>query len=117
MKDLTIEDKETLLRKIKSFLGITWEDDETDEIIMPMIISSISYLDDVCGCELDYIHTSSSDFEDKTYSSASLKAQELLFNRVFYMREKALDDFDKNYRSSLVGLNLLGRVIKDAKQS
>lgn len=115
MKDLTIDEKEYLLRKIKSFLGVTWEDDETDHIIMPMIISSIAYLDDVCGCELDYIHPSSGD--DKTYSSACLKAQELLFNRVFYMREKALDDFDKNYRSSIVALNLLGRVIKDAKQS
>lgn len=117
MKDLTNVEKSELLGKIKSFLGITWQDEETDESLIQYANSSIIFLDDVCGCELDYTHTESNDFESKTFQSASIKAQELLLNRVFYMREKALDDFEKNYRSSLVSLNLLGRVIKNAEQS
>lgn len=117
MKDLTYYDEQELLKKVKSFLEITWDDEDENDTLLSHIRSSITFIDDVCGCELDYVHTHSSDFDDKKFFNASIRGQELLLNRVFYLREKAVDDFDKNYRSSIVALNLLGRVIKNAEQS
>lgn len=115
MKDLTNSDKTLLLGKIKSFLSITWDDDDTDDKILDFIVSSINRLDDVCGVELDYI--SDTDDEEESYDNNYLKlcylGRDLLKNRVFYLNEKALDDFEENYKRELVALYLQGKIYKE----
>lgn len=107
MKDLTIIEKEKLLAEVKSFLDITWDDDDTDKEIWRNICTSIKYLDDVVGVELDYIIDELEG--EEIYLSLCSEAYDLMKARVYYMREKALDDFEKNYQSDLVRLYLKGR--------
>lgn len=121
MKDLTDEQKNQLLGKIKSFLSITWDDEETDDKILDFIIGSINRIDDICGTELDYLNDATDESgETVAYPDNYLKmcyvGRELLKNRVFYLNEKALDDFESNYRSELTALYIQGRIYKDAQQ-
>ena len=83
MKDLTTENQEALLGKIKSFLNISWNDEETDDKLNDFIISSIIRLDDIAGTELDYINDVR-EYGDKLYQSMCYLGRELLKNRVFY---------------------------------
>ena len=114
MKDLTTQDYAKLLKEVKSFLSISWEDEDIDNSLKGYITSSIARLDDIAGVELDYIHNSKEDYEMQSnqYFSASMLAQDLLKNRVFYQNEKGLDDFEKNYRGELMSLYLLGKTIR-----
>lgn len=114
MKDLTLIEKEKLLGEVKSFLDITWDDDDTDREIWRNITTSIKYLDDVVGYELDYMIESAEG--EELYLSLCSEAYDLMKTRVYYMREKALDDFEKNYRSDLTRLYLKGRVYASAVQ-
>lgn len=115
MKDLTEQDYATLLKRVKSFLSISWEDEEVDSSLKSYITSSIVRLDDICGAELDYVNESKEAFamESNQYYSASMMAQNLLLNRVFYQNEKGLDDFEKNYQNELLTLYLLGKTIRE----
>lgn len=115
MKDLTSQDTQTLIGKIKSFLGITWVDIDTDNEINDFILSSIRFIDDTAGVELDYLITPASETNDLLFNTMSYLGQELLKNRVFYFREKALDDFKTNYKGELLTLFLDGKVMKDRK--
>lgn len=116
MKDLTSQEFQQLLGKIKSFLNITWTDIPTDTEITDMIYSSISDLDERAGVELDYLlqpnAITGSTPAEKLYNRMSYLAQDLLKNRVFYMREKALDDFEPNYQRALNKLFLDGKIYK-----
>ena len=121
MKDLSNTDKNILLGKVKSFLSITWDDEETDDKIVDFIVSSINRLDDICGVELDYLNdTYDDDGETLSYDNSYLKlcylGRDLLKNRVFYLNEKALDDFEENYKRELVALYLQGRIYKNNAQ-
>ena len=109
MKDLTNESKVELLSKVKSFLDITWSDTHTDNEVWGYIVSSIRRLDDIAGCELDYLADEDTD-EDDVYLSMCFLGSDLLLNRCYYIREKALDDFEKNFQSELVSLFQIGRV-------
>lgn len=112
MKDLSTSEKELLLGKVKSFLNISWDDEETNTKISDFIITSINRLDDIAGVELDYI-------SDKTYTGQYMKmcylARDLLLNRVFYLNEKGLDDFETNYRGEVTSLYLMGKVYRNAQ--
>ncbi|MBQ0111924.1 MAG: hypothetical protein KBT03_02230 [Bacteroidales bacterium] len=114
MKDLT--NTQYLLGKIKSFLNISWQDTETDVELTDFIFSSIRFLDETAGVELDYELTPQNEVKttpaDSLYNSMSYLGQDLLKNRIFYLREKALDDFSKNYQSDLVKLFNLGKIYK-----
>lgn len=118
MKDLTNIQKQELLGKIKSFLSITWVDTKTDTELTDYMLRSINRIDEVAGAELDYLATAEDADEDPLYNKMSTLAQELLLNRVFYMKEKALDDFEANYNQELNSLYLMGRIRKsqDAEQ-
>lgn len=74
---------DNLLEEVKSFLNFTWEDPAKENRIISYIISSIGYLKEVAGAEVDVE-------EDQL-------AHDLLLNRVLYMDSQALDDFNKNY--------------------
>lgn len=115
MKDLTSQELEQLKGKIKSFLNITWTDIETDNEITDFIFSSIREIDRTAGSELDYLLTPSTEVHSsvkKLYNEMCYLGQDLLKNRVFYLREKALDDFKKNYLGDLNNLYILGKVYK-----
>lgn len=112
MKDLTNTEKQQLLGKIKSFLNITWEDQDTNTELMDMIYSGINRLDQIAGAELYYLITPQTEGTDKTYNVMSYLAFDLLKNRVFYQREKALDDFEKNYSADILSLYTYGKVYK-----
>lgn len=112
MKDLTPQEKTTLIGKIKSFCDITWSDTDTENDVWDMIVSSINRIDEIAGVELDYLISPESETSDNLYNTMSYLGQELLKNRVFYLREKALDDFEKNYQGKITSLFLKGKVAK-----
>ena len=108
MKDLSQTEKEKLIADVKSFLDITWADEDIDNELWRNIVDSIRYIDDVSGIELDYLADETTEGE-KPYLSLCAYGKTLLKNRVFYIREKALDDFQKNYVSDLTRLYVSGR--------
>ena len=119
MKDLTSQDLQQILGKIKSFLDITWDDADTESDVTDFIYSGINFLDTTAGAELDYLFVPSGTLEGSTstnadvvYDTMCLQAQPLLKNYCFYCREKALDDFKSNYQKELVALYFLGKIYK-----
>ena len=121
MKDFTSQDINQLLGKIKSFLNISWNDTDTNSELTDFIYSSIKELDRTAGSELDYLLVPTSEQNsteaDKLYNEMCYLGQDLLKNRVFYLREKALDDFKKNYLSDLNNLYILGKIYKVKKNA
>lgn len=81
-----------LLKSVKNYLDITWDDDAGDEKLSGIIARGIKYLDFIAGVELDYTT------EDK--------GRELLFDYVRYVRSNALDVFQRNYSHELLQLQL-----------
>lgn len=115
MKDLT--SKTVLLNKIKSFLDITWTDTNTDNQLWDFALSSMNRLDEVAGIELDYLIDETNTYTDELFIKLSYLGKDLLFNRVFYLRQKGLDDFEKNYRSELVSLYTMGKVYANQQEN
>lgn len=81
-------DVSNLLNELKAFLDITWSDEATELKLNGMLHRSIFRLKELVDTKLDFE-------SDET-------AKELLFNRVMYDRSGALDDFEKNYLSTIV---------------
>ncbi|MGG3673815.1 hypothetical protein ABES96_22215 [Bacillus nitratireducens] len=79
---------EMLFEEVKSFMKVTWDDDDQD--ILKSIGRTKAYLQGLYG-------SVPLSFDDES------KAKELLLNRCWYEREKSLNDFEKNYKSLLVG--------------
>lgn len=90
-----------LLSEIKAYLGITWDDPNGDNLLKTFIKLSAKRLESVFGGNLDFIDG------EEAYEQL---AHELLLNRVFYQREKAVDDFETNYRSELLTLRNYGKI-------
>lgn len=85
-------DFNALLEEVKSYLNFTWTDAAREERIKYYINSSIAYLEEVAGVEIDI--------------NADYLAKDLLLNRVLYMDSQALDDFLDNYNSYLEELKI-----------
>lgn len=85
-----------LLDDIKNYLDITWEDEKLDIKLSGMIARGMQEINNKGGEDFDY------SVEDEPRS--------LLFTYVMYEREHALDDFWKNYRESIIGLRIKGKV-------
>lgn len=81
-----------LLNEVKSFINFTWEDEAKEKRIQEYINSSIAYLNEVAGTEIDF--------------ETDYLARDLLFNRVLYMDSSALDDFQINYNGLLMELKI-----------
>lgn len=111
---LTSEQKQALLKEVKAFLNITWQDEHTDTKIMNFINSSISRLNAIAGLDLDYSLTD--DTLSKYEKQANQMGKELLLVRCFYLNEKAHDDFEENYKRELLSLSRKGRVINRIKE-
>lgn len=79
-----------LLKDVKNYLNITWDDDATDKKVSGIIASGMMYLNGKAGTEMDYI--------------ADGAARTLLFEYSRYMRDDALDVFENNYLSLLLSM-------------
>lgn len=89
-----------LLSDVKNYLNITWDDETTDRKISGLIASGAAYLDDKYGEPADYTQ----DGIPRT----------LLFEYVRYGRDSALDVFEANYLSLILGMQNQRGVMKFA---
>ena len=119
MRALTEQQIVSLLTDVKAYLNITWHDEDTDRKVVNYIKTSVSYLDGIAGMELDYwgdydfsaIEDVDGDVAEDKMRMSNI-GKELLIARCFYLNEKAVDDFDNNYRGLVVMLYNLARVVK-----
>lgn len=81
-----------LLKDVKNYLNITWEDELEDEKLGGIIARGKKYIDRIAGSEQDY------EIEDKP--------RELLFDYCRYVRSNALEEFSKNYLHELIALQV-----------
>ena len=81
---------EGLLADIKNYLNITWDDDATDAKVSGLIAAGMVYLNAKYGEDADYTQ----DGEPRT----------LLMEYARYGRDSALDVFENNYQSRILGM-------------
>ena len=81
-----------LLKDVRNYLDITWEDAEGDKKLSGILARGMRYLDGIAGEKLDYTE------EDKP--------REHLFDYVRYVRSSSLNDFQKNYLHELLALQV-----------
>jgi len=86
-----------LLVDIKSYLHITWVDDNTDKNLTDAITSSIKRLQEIAG-------VSTIDF------TVEGLARDLLKDRCRYINSQALEMFEKNFASELMALHIKSQV-------
>lgn len=94
--------EETLLDDVKNYLDITWEDEATDKKVSGIIERGKKYLNRVAGTELDY------EIEDKP--------KELLLDYCRYVRSGALEEFQNNFLSELLSLQIQKECEAHAKE-
>lgn len=83
---------DNLLADVKTYLDITWEDENTSKKLKGIIQRGMKYLNSVAGSELDY--------------SEENKPKELLLDYCRYVRSNALEEFQKNYLHELLSLQI-----------
>lgn len=79
-----------LLDDVKNYLNITWDDAATDAKVSGLIAGGMVYLNLKYGVEADY--------------TADGMPRTLLMEYVRYARDSALDVFENNYLSLLLGM-------------
>lgn len=94
-------DIEKLFEQAKNYLNFTWQDEAKEKKIREYLLSSMAYLNDVAGTELDFIN--------------NYLANDLLMNRVLYMDSQALPDFNNNYSGMLKELIIYAKCTKDTE--
>jgi len=87
---------EGLLKSVKNYLNITWDDEAGDEKLSGIIARGMKYIDRIAGKELDYT------VEDKP--------RELLFEYCRYVRSNAFEQFQINFRHELLSLQMYEEV-------
>lgn len=111
MSVISDESMSILLEEVRTYLNITWNDETMDNMLKSYIRTSARRLEKIYGGDLTFTE------EETTESRAEDSlARELLISRVFYAREKAIDDFDNNYRSELLTLRNYGKVAQLLKR-
>ena len=101
MSELNEKQMETLLSECRAYLGITWTDTQTDEQLKMFIKTSAKRIEAIFGNDLDFTEG------EEAYDHL---AHELLLTRVFYLREKGIDDFEGNFRGELLTLRNYGLI-------
>lgn len=81
---------EGLLDDIKTYLDITWDDEQTNRRITGLIEDGMAYLDDKLG--------EAGDYQSPGYPRTLLKEY------VRYARDAALDVFENNYQSLILAM-------------
>ena len=94
---------EGLLASVKAYLDITWSDPETDRKVTDLIANGVVYLNGKIGSPGDYL-------------SPGLP-RSLLMDYVRYGRDGALDVFEENHRSMILGAQNRRRVTEYAAQA
>lgn len=94
---------EGLLRDVKNYLDITWDDEATDRKYTGLIAGGMAYLNDKAGEELDYTREG--------------YGRSLLMDYVRYARDSALDVFENNFRHLLLAMQNNRRVVRYAKSA
>ena len=85
-----------LLNDIKIYLGITWQDQTTDQRISDLAAAGMYYIDSKYGRAADY--------------SVSGFPRTLLLEYVRYARDAALDVFENNYTALILAMQNERRV-------
>jgi hypothetical protein len=91
-----------LLKAVKNYLDITWEDDDTDAKLTGIIERGKTYLDRNAGTAQDY--------ETEGLPRA------LLFDYCRYVRNNALELFEENFRGDLIALRMGAQADEYAEQ-
>lgn len=104
MSIISDEIMSALLKEARAYLGITWMDEDGDVMLKRYIVTSAKRLERIYGYDLNF------DESNEENTAADSLAHELLIARVFYLREKALDDFDSNFRGELLTLRNYGKI-------
>jgi hypothetical protein len=87
---------EILLTDIKNYLHITWFDEKTDDNLTGMINRGMARLQTIAGVSLDF--------------EAENTPRALLFDYVRYANSQALEMWEKNFASELMGLHIESQV-------
>jgi len=85
---MTEEEKSGLLIEVKSYLHITW--DEEDQDIQKMIDRAISYFKSIVGQDVDFVEDGQN--------------RQLLLDRCRYVRNHAVEEFEENFGSEIRNL-------------
>ncbi len=83
---------EGLLKDVKNYIDMTWEDPESDKKLSGIIARGMAYINRIAGSEQDF--------------TEEAKPRELLFDYVRYVRAGALDEYAKNYLPELLALQI-----------
>lgn len=87
----------TLLADVKNYLDITWNDDAADKKLTGIINRGKSYLQNIAGgFSIDF--------------AVECNARSLLFDYCRYARSNALEMFEPNFKSQLIGIRLANKV-------
>lgn len=87
---------EALLTEVRSYLHITWQDENTDNNLRGMIKRGMARLQEIAGVPLDFT------IEDLPKT--------LLLDYCRYANSHALEMFEKNFSSELVSLHINGQI-------
>jgi hypothetical protein len=82
-----------MLDELKNYLNISWQDELIDNKLTQLVNESKAVLNHLMGVNLDY--------------EQDQEAKELLFNRVRYAYNNALDEFEKNFAQVILRKQLI----------
>ena len=82
-----------MLEELKNYLNISWQDELIDNKLTQLVNESKAVLNHLMGIDLDY--------------EQDQEAKELLFNRVRYAYNNALDEFEKNFAQVILRKQLI----------
>lgn len=85
-----------LLEQLKRYLNISYEDQDTDEMLKDILENGKAIINDYAGTELDYEQPG--------------QARQLLFDYCRYARSHATEMFEVNFRRDLMGLREMTEV-------
>lgn len=85
---MTEQEKADLLDEVKSYLRITWH--EEDEDISKMIDRAISYFKSITNVDVDFVQDGQN--------------RQLLLDRCRYMRNHVIEEFEENFKSEIINL-------------
>nr|DAF59944.1 MAG TPA: Head Tail Connector Protein [Siphoviridae sp. ctGz830] len=81
-----------MLEEIKNYLNITWEDEDIDNKLKSLIEQSKQSIKNLMGADIDF--------------TKNLEMKELLFNRVRYAYNNAIEYFESNFAHEILRLQL-----------
>ena len=95
---MTEQEEKDLQSEVKSFLRITW--DEEDEDIAKMIDRAISYFKSITNVDVDFVNDGQN--------------RQLLLDRCRYMRNQVVEEFEENFQSEIINLQFrLYQIVED----